>query len=320
MPHQSDEDDFFGTICMAVYRPDPDLLKVQLDSIKAQSVKTWRCLVGIDGTDPATAALLRAAIGEDSRFTVLAFDENVGFYRNFERLLSEVEATSSWIALADQDDRWYPEKLATLLPALVNASLVTGAARVVDKDGVSSGVTARAYRGLTALMVDNQVTGSLAVFRRDLLDIALPFPEPTDVAYHDHWLGVAAASTGGVILDPRVVQDYVQHDANVIGEEESTSIVARSQALMSSSAGGPRAMIGYLRIHRWGWRVNMAHSLRSKLSTMPPSVAQVMDAFSVRGRALRASRLITIAVVTRRAPAARGCALILGALVGGAQA
>ena len=37
--------------------------------------------------------------------------------------------------MADQDDAWHPDKLATLLAALGDAQLVYSDARIVDRDG-----------------------------------------------------------------------------------------------------------------------------------------------------------------------------------------
>ena len=107
-----------GAICLAVYRPDPGLLRGQLESIAAQTLGGWTCLVGIDGCDPAAARLISDIVGDDPRFVIHEFTERLGFYRNFERVLAAVNPAAEWIALADQDDRWYPEKLETMVPVL----------------------------------------------------------------------------------------------------------------------------------------------------------------------------------------------------------
>ena len=46
-------------------------------------------------------------------------------------------------------------------------------------------------------MVNNAVTGAASLFRRELLDVALPFP-PRGPAehYHDHWLALCALAHG----------------------------------------------------------------------------------------------------------------------------
>ena len=59
----------------------------------------------------------------------------MGFYRNFERALGMVPAEAELIALSDQDDRWYPDKLSSLRAALGGSRLAYSDARLVDREG-----------------------------------------------------------------------------------------------------------------------------------------------------------------------------------------
>jgi hypothetical protein len=107
--------------------------------------------------------------------------------------------------------------------------------------------------GLGPLIIDNCVTGSPSVMRTSLLRLALPFPEPTDAAYHDHWLALCADVDGGTGILPDVVQNYQQHGANVIGEELGRSLVTRFAKLQGTSGGGLARQLDYLSQHRFGW-------------------------------------------------------------------
>ncbi len=309
-----------GVVCMAVYRPDLARLERQLQSIRRQSWTGWTCIIGVDGQDPVTVDAISDMVSSDERFSLHAFAENVGFYRNFERLLGLVPSSADWVALSDQDDVWYEDKLEALVPLLATASLVTGSARLVDGDGAEVGHTRRRFDGVSALMFDNQITGSLAVFRSELLSIALPFPAPTDVAYHDHWLGVAAASSGHVTIDSRVVQDYVQHDANVIGEEQGDVSFAARTTTLRRSGGGMRGSLAYLAEHRWGWRVAMA---RLALERIPAARIDVREALAPFARGTASFSLFRVAlvnVVRGSIPLARSAALLVGASFAGLSA
>src|SRR5215471_9132595 len=55
------------------------------------------------------------------------------------------------------------------------------------------------------------------MFRRSLLPLVLPFPQPIGEAYHDHWIGTVALAAGKIKYVNRPLYDYVQHGANVIG-------------------------------------------------------------------------------------------------------
>ncbi len=129
-------------ICMATYNPAPELLQTQIRSIREQTYGNWRCVISDDCSSRAGADALAAAVGDDPRFTVSRSPRRLGFYRNFERALTLVPAGAPLVALADQDDRWHPDKLATLVAALGHAQLVYSDARVVSRD---SGVIADSW-------------------------------------------------------------------------------------------------------------------------------------------------------------------------------
>lgn len=253
-----------GTIVLAAYRPDRALLTRQLQTIQDQSEPEWICLVGVDGHDPETSRMIRDLVGDDERFSVLDFSANVGFYRNFERLLELVDPSSAWVALADQDDLWDRHKLRTMKAALVDPEvhLAVCQARIVDQNGTVVGRTHRREVPLATLVLNNQVTGSLALLRPSVLSVALPFPEPTPSSYHDHWLGVVASALGGYVVVEEVLQSYVQHSGNVIGEARGSELGVRLRRL---AGGGLAAAMRRLSEERWGWRCRMASELIHRL-------------------------------------------------------
>ncbi|KAF2419636.1 hypothetical protein B2K11_04125 [Microbacterium sp. B35-30] len=238
------------------------LLRRQLESIREQSHRDWRCHVGIDGSNAGAARLIHEIIGDDDRFVVHEYENNVGFYRNFERIIRQIDPRVEWFALADQDDYWYPDKLSLLVAELgVETTMAaSGQARIVDSEGGTLGFSNRRDVSLAGLMFDNQVTGSLAMFRTSVLATALPFPAPTHAAYHDHWLGVVASSAGRVTFLADIVQDYVQHDSNVLGEEQDLRVLGRLMRLRNR-ATNDEPILRYLAVHRWNWRVRMARRI-----------------------------------------------------------
>lgn len=317
--------DRYGTICLAIYKPDLVLLEKQIASIAGQTVEDWTCIVGIDGADAATADEIRRLIGHDPRFLVHEFGRRVGFYRNFERILYLVPPNAQWIALSDQDDFWYEGKLKVLLNHLDEASLVSGQARIVgtpvEPEGQKVlGQTDREFFSVEELLLDNVISGALTVFRPDILQLALPFPEGTDVAYHDHWLGLCAALSKGIRTVPDIVQDYHQHEANVVGEEIGRTALPRFVRLRQRSAGLSGAA-GYLVNHRLQWRVNMCSLALDRLANAERRDAEVLKAFTagrstyrmailcahafIRGRCSR-MRVAAIYVASLLAPALRG--------------
>lgn len=211
-------------ICMATHHPPLDLFAAQVASIKAQTHANWVCIVSDDASPDAIRRRM-ADLLDDPRFILLPHADRLDFYRNFERALRAVPADADVVALSDQDDRWHPDKLATLLSALdEGAELAYSDVRVVDAAGDARSetfwVTRRNnFTSLPSLLAANTVMGAASLFRASLLARILPFPERLGGAYHDHWIALNALSAGAIRYVERPLHDYVQHGANVIGHK-----------------------------------------------------------------------------------------------------
>ena len=296
-----------GAIAMAVYRPQPGLFRQQIESIQRQTYTSWVCHIVIDGHDDDTASFVGAVVGDDSRFVVHHCADNVGFYRNFERAISLAGKNADWVALADQDDRWDAHKLERLARELQPG--VTGVmcqARVVSADGQALGATQRRVPHVDSLLLDNQVTGSLALFTQDVVAAALPFPQPTSAAYHDHWLGLVAVVLGRFVVVNDEMQSYVQHGANVLGEDGQATLSARIGRL-----GGWKTL-DTLAIERWGWRRTVAVELNRRFGHGPGTVAHEL---ARKTTGPRVGMLILKAIGAREIHPARAVGLATGWMI-----
>jgi glycosyl transferase family 2 len=214
-------------ICMATYDPPAELLRRQLESIREQTHGRWICLISDDLSPAPAFELLRSLVEGDPRFAVSRSTERLGAYRNFERALAMVPTEATHIALADQDDRWHPDKVASLLRALGDATLAYADMRIVSESGLTLSDSFWAdrrnnYTSLRSLLLANTVTGAASLFRRELLDTALPFPPETPDAFHDQWLASAALATGSIAYVDRPLHDYVQHGSAQLGHAAAT--------------------------------------------------------------------------------------------------
>lgn len=223
-------------IAMATFNPDRELFAKQVDSIRGQQGCDWHCFVSDDCSEPEEFAAIEELLAGDERFTLSRSESNLGFYRNFERALSLVPEGFELIALSDQDDVWHADKLATLADAIGDSALVYSDQRLVDDAGNLIAPTywtsrQNSWEDLISLLVANTVTGAASMIRRDLLELALPFPELPGEQYHDHWLALVALASDGISYVDRPLYDYVQHGGAVLGHEKA-------------NAG----------LHRFGWR------------------------------------------------------------------
>jgi glycosyltransferase involved in cell wall biosynthesis len=238
-------------ICMAAFEPDPLLLERQIASIREQSYEQWLCLISDDGSSPARFEHLRSLTSADPRFTLLQGESRLGFYANFERALRMVPATAAFVALADQDDRWYPQKLAALLAARGEAQLVYSDMRIVDERGAVISETfwrgrRNNYTNLASLLLANTVTGAASLFRRELLELVLPFPEPAGDPFHDQWIASVALATGSIAYVDRPLYDYVQHGGAARGHEAAMRPYDAGRLLDRHDPGGT---LGRIRDH-----------------------------------------------------------------------
>lgn len=210
-------------ICMATFDPDEALFRAQVESLRSQTDEDWICLISDDCSAPERFERLVHVVAGDRRFTISRSEQRLGFYRNFERALELVPAGIELVALCDQDDRWHPDKLAVLRGAIGDAVLVYSDLRLVEADGRVRRATfwqdrRNNYNNLASMVIANTITGAAAMFRRELIDLAVPFPDTPGFQFHDHWLAVVALTAGPVAYVDRPLYDYVQHPGAVFGD------------------------------------------------------------------------------------------------------
>jgi hypothetical protein len=233
-------------VCMATWEPEPELIRAQIESIREQTDRDWVCLISDDCSGPEAFAAIERLVAGDPRFVLSRSSRRLGFYRNFERALRMVPAGVELIALSDQDDRWYPDKLATLRDSIGDALMVYSDQRLVGPDGEVlaesywGGLRSRNETSFPSLLIANTITGAASMFRRDLLELALPFPDTPGTQYQDHWLGLCALATGRIAYVDRPLYDYVQHGGALLGHEAAN----RSPAPPEAPENAPRPGLG----------------------------------------------------------------------------
>jgi O-antigen biosynthesis protein len=239
-------------ICMATFEPSPELFARQIESIRSQTHDNWICVISDDNSRPRWLASMREVLGGDERFVLVPSRVRRGFYANFERALALAPAEAEYLGLADQDDRWHPDKLETLAAELESgATLAYSDTRVIDDGGDVLSDTYWRYRpnnykDFTSLLITNAITGAAALFRRELAARGLPFPPPHGDIYHDHWLALVAMATGEIRYVDRPLYDYVQHSGATLGFADANAGRGRWGGRIADLA---------LRILRLGYRL-----------------------------------------------------------------
>ena len=200
-------------------------LREQLDSILCQTLTPLEIIICDDQSSDDTLAILEKYSREHASVKYFVNEKRLGVIENFKKAAS-LATGSDFIALADQDDIWMPDKLAlltkkmvsvddTLRPAMVYSDLV-----VIDSVGNllnSSFWNELGQDGyqhcFDTLLFGNFVTGCTIMMNQQM---RIYFGSmPSNVLMHDAWLALIAFSFGSVGQIKAPLVKYRRHDSNL---------------------------------------------------------------------------------------------------------
>lgn len=236
----------------------PDQLRTVLDQ---EGVRV-RVVASDDGSSDGTAEWLAEQARAEPRLTLLPTTSPTGSAAaNFYRLLADTEtADDELVALCDQDDLWYPDKLAR------------SAAQIADGcAGVSSDVVAFRQDGRRSYIrkafdqrpfdyvCEGPGPGSTFLLDADLVarcraQLADPDGPMRQMTYHD-WAVYAVARGAGLrwrILDTPTL-DYRQHDTNVMGARTGLRAYTARLRLVTSRWHRAQAALAAATARSAGW-------------------------------------------------------------------
>ena len=207
---------------MATYRPDPDAVRAQIESIRAQTDTDWTCVISDDCSEPEHYAAMLQVVGDDPRFAVSRRRSGSASTATSSGRSRWCPPTAQLIALSDQDDVWHPDKLATLRASIGSAALVysdqrlTDAAGAVLRDTMWVGRREQPHEhGLDAHRQHGDRRGHAHAPRGRRARAALS--GVPGMQFHDHWLALIALASGALQYVDRPLYDYVQHRDAVLG-------------------------------------------------------------------------------------------------------
>ena len=212
-----------------------DFLPMQLESITRQNRPPDELIVCDDGSsDGSLDALHQFARLAAFPVRIIKNKRNLGSTKNFDQAISL--CTNDIVVLADQDDVWYPEKLALLHASFTSPSApiaVFSDADLIDETGRTLGLSLwesfsfgsreqnRFADGeaLHILVKHPVVTGASMAFRREYLPLISPIP-PNHV--HDNWISFLLAACGPFMPLPKALMQYRRHRSQQIGPGRMT--------------------------------------------------------------------------------------------------
>lgn len=216
------------SVALATFNGEAHLSQ-QLADLTAQFYLPAELVVCDDCSTDHTLELIRAfAASAPFPVRVLRNSERLGYRKNFVTCAGLCR--SELVAFCDQDDRWSPDKLKSLVPHFDDPDvlLVYHSAEVVTGDGRSLGAL---YPRDKAAQQQKPLTGPpwqfalgfTQVFRRSLTTFDRWWAGSQDQNVegeplaHDQWYFFLASVLGDISFVPDKLAQYQQHGANAYG-------------------------------------------------------------------------------------------------------
>ena len=231
-------------ILLATYNGEK-YIKEQIESILNQTYKNIQIIISDDCSQDGTREILEK-YEKDERVRVFYQEKNLGYVKNFEFLLKQVE--SDIYMLSDQDDVWKEEKVEKTIEKLEqeNLDLVFGDLEVVDE---KLNIICKSYNQYMHLdrkikkyinsyklqYIYNCMTGCTMASRKEWIEKILPFPTNSKYMIHDYWMGLVIALKGkvGYIEEPYIL--YRQHGNNQVGVSKASHKFKKLEQLRNLS-------------------------------------------------------------------------------------
>ncbi|RYF51585.1 MAG: glycosyltransferase [Cytophagaceae bacterium] len=220
-----------ASIVIATYN-GANYLDDQMRSILAQISSHDEVIVMDDHSSDDTRAIVAHYGREHANIKLLANERNIGVRATFERLLSV--ATKDTLILSDQDDIWIDGRRDRMIEALRHQGCVAvlANARILTEDGAERTFFPEARSpnvdSIAQNYFRNNFIGCCMAIRREVLELALPFP--ATISMHDWWLGSCAIALGRVryLAEPSLF--YRRHTNNQsAGKRRSWRIVIKDR-------------------------------------------------------------------------------------------
>jgi len=230
------------SVAMCTYNGS-QFLPAQLQSIAAQTRPPDELVISDDCSSDRTCDIA-TRFARTAPFPVLVFRNarNIGSTKNFEKAISLCAGTH--IALADQDDVWYPQKLTSIEAAFrkrPSAVAVFSDADLIDPDGnaiaqrlwnsfrFSRSEQGRFAQGdaLTILAKHPVVTGATMAFRGDRFPLLMPL---LATQIHDRWMSFLLAASGGIVPISTPLMSYRVHQNQQVGTGDNRILSRFAQA------------------------------------------------------------------------------------------
>lgn len=207
-------------------------IREQIDSILNQTYKNIHLIISDDFSTDGTIKILKEYEKKDDRITVYYQNENLGYVKNFEFLLSKV--SSEYYMFSDQDDVWYKDKIEASYTELKqkDVDLVFCNLEIVDENLNSKNINMfdhlkarkylKKYKDYRLIYMDNIISGCTILTKKSFLKLILPLPSSKYLIF-DYWISLVTILNGKFSYLEKPYIKYRQHGDNQIGIKKTST-------------------------------------------------------------------------------------------------
>lgn len=220
-------------ILLATYNGEK-YLREQIDSLLNQTYEDFRIIVRDDGSDDGTIDIIKDYVSQYPHKVVFIEDavKCGNPASNFMQLIQY--ATGDYIMFCDQDDVWFPTKLAAMMEEMERQEadkgvpvLVYGDYIIVDENlnRISQQGKSQIHNkklDLAHLLVQNYVTGCCIMVNGALYRQIGQYSN--DILMHDWWIAIYAIAFGKIEHLQAELMLYRQHSGQSVGARNIRSV------------------------------------------------------------------------------------------------
>lgn len=228
------------SVAMASYNGEK-FIEQQIQSICSQTIIPDELIISDDGSNDQTIQIIKEMSAKYANsgiiFKLLQDNPRHGYCGNFEWAI--MHTSGDYIFICDQDDVWYPDKVATVMRFFClhpEAECVFHEAELINEDGGKIFGTFNYWTNENLLGKDSRegfkinrdqylestisqtlAPGMSVCISKELLKTALPFPKCDGL--HDQWIEFCAVLDDKCWYIPDLLEGYRLHGDNTSGNK-----------------------------------------------------------------------------------------------------
>lgn len=207
------------SVVMATYN-GAEYVAEQVYSILNQTYRDFEIIIVDDCSQDATVEIIKKIFSERGflNYRLVVNNNNMGVTKSFEK--GVIESKGKYIAISDQDDIWFKEKLYKCVDALEknNANIAYSPSLILNGYNKTSSVYPRTgnFKKLFAILMHNNARGATILIEKDFVVGCIPFSSHD---LYDKWIYFLGLLYGRIIHIDDPLQYYRIHKNNFIGDK-----------------------------------------------------------------------------------------------------